>query len=370
MIKVLFLIPNLGHGGAERVLVNLVNNMDTERFDITVQTLFDVGVNRQHLSGKVRYIPGMKHYFKGNSVVMKLFSPKFLYKHFVKEKYDIVVSYLEGPSARVVSGCRDENTKTVLWVHTAFSSDNASAIGFRNMKEAGKGYASFSQIVAVSQNIKKIICEKYPDLDGIKVLYNTNETDKIREKALQSEDGFADGYGGIKICSVGRLIPVKGYDRLLRVHKRLIDEGFEHRVYILGAGELQKELEHKISELGVKESFVLLGFQDNPYKYVSKCDLFVCSSSREGFSTAVTESLIVGTPVVSTNCSGATELLGENNEYGIVTENSEQGIYEGIRKMLSEPELLKHYKWQATERGDFFSCDKTVKAVEDMLEKL
>lgn len=96
----------------------------------------------------------------------------------------------------------------------------------------------------------------------------------------------------------------------------------------------------------------------------------MCSSRREGFSTAVTEALIVGTPVVSTNCSGAYELLGDNNEYGIVTENDEDALYEGIKKILTEENLLQHYKEQAKVRGQRFSTEKTVKAVEDMLESL
>lgn len=85
-------------------------------------------------------------------------------------------------------------------------------------------------------------------------------------------------------------------------------------------------------ENNLTDTFTFLGYRDNPYKYVKKADLYVCSSRREGFSTAVTEALIVGTPVVSTNCSGAYELLGKNNEYGIVTENNEDALYEGIKK--------------------------------------
>ena len=84
----------------------------------------------------------------------------------------------------------------------------------------------------------------------------------------------------------------------------------------------------------------------------------------------MTEALIVGTPVVSTNCSGAKELLGDNNEYGIVVENSEDGIYEGMKQMLSDPELLAHYKTQAKLRGSFFSRTATVRAVEEMLDNL
>ena len=113
-----------------------------------------------------------------------------------------------------------------------------------------------------------------------------------------------------------------------------------------------------------------MGFHQNPYKYVARCDLYVCSSHREGFSTAVTEALVVGTPVVSTNCSGAKELLGDDNEYGIVVENSEEGIYQGMKQMLSNPEMLAYYKKQAKLRGSFFSRTETVRAVEFYFESV
>lgn len=114
----------------------------------------------------------------------------------------------------------------------------------------------------------------------------------------------------------------------------------------------------------------MVGYRTNPYKYVKNCDLYVCSSHSEGFSTSVTESLIVGTPVVATLCSGMTELLGENNEYGIVTENDEDALYKGIKKILTTPDLLDAYAAKAKERGKAFSTEKTVKAVEEMLESL
>ena len=114
----------------------------------------------------------------------------------------------------------------------------------------------------------------------------------------------------------------------------------------------------------------LLGYQTNPYKYVKNCDLFVCGSYAEGFSTAATEALIVGTPVCTVEVSGMKEMLGENNEYGIVTENSENALYQGIKMLLDNPDLLAHYKKQAEVRGKEFSTEKTVNAVEDMLISL
>lgn len=369
--KILFLIPNLAHGGAEKVLVNLVNNLNPEKYDITVQTLFDVGVHKGSLKSHVRYIPGYKHQFRGNTTVAKLFSPRFLWKWLVKERYDIAVSYLEGPTSRILSGCTDPNTKKVAWLHIELESPKKAAIGFRSSTEATQAYNNFDRIVAVSQNVRECFLRHLRVTTPMDVLYNTNETEQIQEKAKETpcNPGFRPEKG-TAICSVAKLIPTKGFNRLLNVHKRLLDEGLNHHIYILGIGEEQPRLEKQMRELGIENSVTLLGFHKNPYQYVGRCDLYVCSSHREGFSTAVTESLIVGTPVVSTNCSGAKELLGEHNEYGIVVENSEDGIYEGMKKMLSDPELLKYYKQQAKQRGSFFSRTETVRAVEEMLDSL
>lgn len=368
--KILFLIPNLAHGGAERVLVNLANNLSKDRYDVTVQTLFDVGVNRQYLNKDVRYISGWKRQFRGNSLICKFFSPRFLYKCLVQEPYDIVVSYLEGPTSRILAGCDNPKTKKIAWVHIELNTPKMAAVGFRSVKEAETLYNQYDRIIAVSSEVKRCFTENLHIDVPVEVLYNTNETDLIREKARLELSDPVFTADGIKICSVAKLMQTKGFDRLLNVHKRLLDESYPHTIYLLGIGEEEQLLRRKAKEYGVEDTFVLLGFKDNPYQYVSRCDLYVCSSHREGFSTAVTESLVVGTPVVSTDCSGAKELLGEHDEYGIVVENSEEGIYQGMKRMLSDPALLAHYKEKAKERGSFFSKEKTVQAVEEMLDNL
>lgn len=369
--KILFLIPNLKHGGAEKVLVNLVNNLNSEKYDITVQTLFDEGVHKESLKPHVRYIPGFQKSFRGNSQLMKLFPAESLWKHLVKEHYDIAVSYLEGPTSRILSGCVDPNIKKIAWLHIELDSPALASMGFRNPSEAEKAYNSFDRIVAVSNNVRQCFQRHLKVTTPISVLYNTNETEQIlalSQETPKNSDFCPDGQ--ISICSVAKLMKTKGFNRLLNVHRRLLDEGLKHHIYILGIGEEQAALERQMKELGIEDSVTLLGFQKNPYQYVSRCDLYVCSSRREGFSTAVTESLIVGTPVVSTNCSGAKELLGEHDEYGLVVENSEEGIYQGMKRMLSDPALLAHYKEKAKMRGSFFSRTETVRAVEEMLDNL
>lgn len=369
MKKILFFITSLGGGGAERVLINLVNNLDKNKYDVTVQTLFDVGVNKVYLDKKIKYIPGLPWQFRGNSQVQKILSPKGLYKIFVRNKYDVVISYLEGPPSRIISGCPYNDTKKIAWIHVEQEGKKRAAKAFRTFSEAKKCYSAFDKIICVSQKVKEdfssIFGAEYP----IEVLYNTNDTKQIIEKSKKQNINM-DLSSDVNVFSVGRLEEQKGYDRLIYSHKRLLDEGYGHHIYILGGGSLEKTLKQQCVELGVSDTFHFLGYKDNPYAYLAQADVFICSSRREGFSTAVTESLILGIPCVSTNCSGAEELLGENNEYGIVVENSEEGIYLGLKEMLSNPLLRKKYAELAQKRGKNFSTEKTVQKVKELLENI
>lgn len=367
MKKILFMIPNLGYGGAEKVLVNLVNNIDSTQFNVTVQTLFDVGVYKDKVNKNVRYIKGFPFMFRGNSHFMKLFSPRVLYKLLIKEEYDIVVSYLEGPAARIISGCPTNKTKKIAWIHTQMLSESKYIEGFRNRKEADYCYSMFDKIICVSNDIKESM-KLYNNFDNYEVLYNTNDTNDILEKSKEeiNDVSFNDS---LNICSVGKIIEVKGFDRLVKVHKRLMDEGYQHHIYLLGEGDQRNDIESYINKYHLQDTFTLLGFKPNPYKYIVNSDLYVCSSYREGFSTSVTESLVLGTPVLTTLCSGMKELLGDN-EYGMIVENSEEGLYKGLKSILDNPSLLKEYKEKAQLRGKEFSKEFTVKAVENMLNQL
>lgn len=370
MKKVLFLIRDLGHGGAEKVLVNLVNHMDRDKFDITLMTLFDEGVNNQFLSPHIKYKSCFKKSFPGNSHILKLFSAALLHKHFIKDTYDIEIAYLEGPSARVISGCQNKDTKLISWIHCTQKNKNDLSIGFRNFKEAKKLYKRFNKIIFVSESTEETFKVLIPDINS-QVIYNTNDSEKIINESNEDVDIMLNKLT-VNIISTGRLIPVKGFDRQIRIHAKLIDDGYPVHTYILGEGSdsYKSELTKLINDNNISDSFTFLGYQTNPYKYVAKADLFVCSSHSEGFSTAATEALIVGTPVCTVEVSGMKEMLGENNEYGIVTENNEDALYHGIKSLLDSPELLAHYKQKAIERGKFFSTEKTVKAVEDMFLNL
>lgn len=364
MLNVLFFIPTLGGGGAEKVLVNLVNAMDTTQFCITVQTIFDMGSNRERLNRNIRYIPGkLKKQFRGNTKLFKLFTPKFLFNFFVKEKYDVIISFLEGPSARIISGCHDVQVKKICWIHVEQLTMRRAAKAFRSCEEAKKCYATFDRIVCVSEEVRKDFKKLFDPVQECDVLYNVNDSDELQMLSrITPKNPVSIQHPAV--ISVGRLMEQKGYDRLLNAHSELLKKGYRHYLYILGEGQLRSSLLNQRKQLGVEDTVFFLGFQMNPYYYMKKCDLFVCSSRREGYSTVITESLIIGTPVVATNCSGVYEQLGKNNEYGIVVENSQEGIEQGLEMMLKDSTTLMSYQEKAQKRGNMFSKETTTTIVE------
>lgn len=370
MKKILFLIHDLGQGGAEKVLINLVNHMDRKKFEISVTVLFGGGVNEQFLAPDIHFKAVFPKMIPGNSKIMKLFTPKQLHKAFIKEHYDIEVAYLEGPSTRVISGCTDRTTKLVSWVHCTMKNQKVFSESYRGMAEAIECYNKFDLVTFVSEDIRNAFMRYAPEIHNTTVLYNTNDTSEIICKKDESVDKGIFSENEICICGVGKLVPLKGFDELLHIHNVLYNEGYPIHTYLLGDGPERGKLENYCKENGLENSVTLLGYQDNPYKFMNKCDIFVCSSLSEGFSTAATEALIVGTAVVSTPVSGMKEMLGSDNEHGIIAQDFDKALCKEIRRLLDSPQLLLHYKSVAKERGKLFCMEVTVQAVEDKLLEL
>lgn len=370
MIKILFLIHDLGQGGAEKVLVNLVNHLDHTKFEVTVMTLFDCGENRQFLNPNVTYKTWRHKMFPGNSHVMKLWNPEKLHNMIIKEHYDVEVAYLEGPCARIISGCPDHTTKLISWIHIEQYTTGRAAASFRSVREATECYNRFDQIICVSETVKEDFKKVLKISAETKVIYNTNDTGHIAIASRERVEDVDFPAQEFKIVGVGKLLKSKGFDRILRITEQLRLEGYPVHTYILGEGPEEENLKKFIRKANLQKHVTLLGYKMNPYKYVAQCDLFVCASYAEGFSTAATEALIVGTPVCTVDVSGMKEMLGMNNEYGIVTANEQEALYQGIKRLLDSCELMNHYKKQVLIRGNHFDGKKAVKEAEDMFTAL
>ena len=363
MIKVLFLMQNLGGGGAEKVLVNLVNNLDKQKFDITVKTIFDGGVNAERLSSEVKYSCCKKKSFKGVSRVYSMLPSKALYKSIVgNEYYDIVVAYMHGIPTKVLAGA-PKNIKKIAWLHTGDMKNMSLFKCFPTKKITIKELKKFDAIVGVCKTVTDNFSAYTGITEKLYTCYNTNETEKILQSAKENVN-FPNLQKPI-ICSVGRFTSEKGFSRLIDISHRLNSEGVSHSLMLIGDGVLRSSLENKVKEMNYNGVY-FTGFQKNPYAFMSKADMFVCSSFQEGLSTATTEAVFLGLPCVSTLVSGACEILTPESQ-GIVVENDTDALYDGIKKMLCRIENGEIDSDKIKRSADKFTVESTVSKVEELL---
>lgn len=320
----------------------------------------------------VAYKYAFKHVFRGNVQLLQLLSPRFLYKCIVgSEHYDIVVSYLQSPVMRIATGCQDKNTKLVNWIHNEFRSVHELSRMFRSEKEFHRSMQRYDHTVFVAESARQSLCKMLPYLtDKSSTIYNVVETDEITARSEETISDCDFNNAEFNIISAGRFSEAKAFDRLIRITKRLLGNGINAHLYLLGKGALQESYVQEAASLGISDNVTIIGFRDNPYKYVAKADLFVCSSLHEGFSTAVTESLIVGTPVVTTACSGMEELLGANGEFGIITENDEQSLGDALLKLIPDADKMRSLREATKRRAVMFSKQQTLKDNIDLFNSL
>lgn len=367
MKKVLFLIHTLGGGGAEKALVNLVNNMDAQKYDITVETMFDDGINVYRLKPHIHYISKYAPCPKGISKILRFIPSGFLYRYFIGEnRYDVLVAYMHGAPVKVNFG--NKNAKKIAWLHNGNPETSTMFSCWFSKKNAFKAYEACDYVVGVCKSVSESFSKYTGIFDNVRVVYNTFDTERIYSlKNDQIKIKFDSNC--VNLVSVGRLGKEKGFSRLIDICKQLKDENYRLKLYLIGTGAEENNLKEKIKQLSLDNEVIFLGYQENPYKYVDKCDLFICSSFTEGLSTATIEALILGKAILSTDVSGAREILGDN-EYGLITENSSEGIYNGLKYLLNNKELIKEYGMKAKKRADYFSMENTVKAAEMLLDEV
>lgn len=365
MIKILFFIETLEGGGAEKVLRNLVNNMDQTRFDITVQTVWPCD-SEKYLTRGICF----KSLFPSRSALNNLryrFEAEtgLAYKLHIRDNYDIEVAYLECGATKVMASSTNKKAKKLAWVHCDLLKAMDRPDSFADRTKLF--YKKYDKVVCVSENVQRSFISLFGEDIPTEVVYNTIDDEEIREKAGEP---FLENIKKqrLTVVSVGRLSAPKSYLRLLKSHKRLLEEGFDHDLWILGEGPERPALEEYIALNNLQESVTMFGFQENPYCFMKEADLLVCSSEYEGYSTFVTEGIILGKPIVTTDCGGMREILG-NSEFGLITENSESGVYEGMKKMLADEQCRQNFSNKAKKRAESFMSKSLARDTEAFFER-
>lgn len=332
--KVIFFIESLSGGGAEKVLSTLVQHIDKSRFDVTVCAISGGGKYDEVVASNVKLIKifdpverytGIKklRYILKYNLIYKILPTWLVYNLFIPKGYDLEVAFVEGFATKVIAASSNKKAKKIAWVHVdLIQRPWPIELGvFKNLEDERSAYNCFDRIVCVSKSVEEIMCKSY-GLKNTMTIYNPLDRDAILTQGkLQSS--YDVDKNKFNIVSVGRYAKQKGYDLLLPVIARIRQIHSNVHLWLIGEGSERVALEQQAAELGILDNVTFSGFLKNPYALMSKMDLFVCSSRAEGFSLVIAESMILGVPVISMNCSGPNELLGKN-EYGILCDTYEQ----------------------------------------------
>lgn len=364
-IKLRFIINTLSGGGAEKVLVDLLSQLDCTKYDIQLLTVSG-GVHEKAVPKTVRYRKILRGESRVLSKIVYKLPPRVFRCLFMREPADIEIAYLEGFPTKIVSGMKTKAGK-IAFVHFDMAGTDFLQGAYATKEKCRRCYEAFDKVCFVSEKGKNGFFSVAGELSNAVVLHNVLNTKEIIESS-KSPIAYDYSTDGMKLISLGRLIAPKAYDRLVNIAVSL-RESFHFELWILGDGEERDRLEKAVVDKGL-ENVKFLGFQNNPYAFLKKADLFICSSISEGYSTAVTEAVILGLPVLTTDCAGMNEIL-DDGKYGMIVPNSEQALEDGLRKILSDATLYDRMRSAARTRSDMLADSKgSVEAYDELFLKV
>ena len=358
--KIIFVHLALWIGGIEIALVNMLNRMDYDKYDVTclIVTAYDDGlssritprcrlyrIDREHtLSFRKKYayywlykisekpsgkLSGLKA-LRWKAMGSVRFVENILYINYIKS----LIKDETFDTAIIFSGKVAELTIKAIKANKYISFYHYSDM--RHVYHDSIGYKKSSAIVAVSNNLADELKEFMPEYKNkIIAVHNLTDIDYIRKRAQEAtKERFEPDNFNIVTC--GRLVKDKGMDLAVEVCHQLVKLGYgQIRWWIIGEGPEHQNLQKLIDEKGVGNYVKLLGQKENPYSYMAQCSLYVQTSRIEAFGLTILEAMIVGCPVVSTNTNGGRELI-DSGKNGVLCSCSVQEILATIQILIND----------------------------------
>ena len=378
--KILIRIGSLRHGGAEKVLVTFLKNLPEDKYEIDLLLNLYSGKYLPEVPGWINVL----YLNKGEMIttnrlqdipvktfrviyqrVLKTF-PSLLYQFILKgKKYDIEFAAIHGFRDEILNSPL-KSSKKLIWIHNDLKKTEL----YNYTDEEFQKFFGFDKIMVISEKIQhdfENLAKTEQEENKIVRIYNPLDTEQIIEK---SEAGSWKSEDEIPVfISIGTVFPQKGFDRLLKVHRRLLDEGFNHKIQILGDGYDFENIKKLQQDLGVSETSTLFGFIDNPYPVIKNADFYILSSRYEGFPTVLFEAITLKKKIIATDVSGVREMLNDG-KLGLIVNNSEDGIYEGMKKALQNPESFDQYEQQLKDYKMPFDLENSVNSIVKILDEL
>ncbi|MPS74419.1 MAG: glycosyltransferase [Chryseobacterium sp.] len=378
--KILIRIGSLRHGGAEKVLVTLLKNLPKDKYEIDLLLNLYSGkylpevpdwINVMYLNkgemittNRPKDLP-KKIYRVVYQQLLKKY-PKILYRRKLsKKQYDIEFAAIHGFMDEILNSPL-RSSKKLMWIHN----DLTQVSGYT--PEKIRRFFNYDKVMVISEKIQETflsLAKNEREKSKIVRIYNPLDTEEILTKSEKPVINYEFDNTFPTFVSVGTVFPQKGFDRLLKIHKRLLDEGLQHNVLIIGDGYDFENVKKLKTELGVDGTATMLGFTDNPYPYFKKADFYILSSRYEGFPTVLFEAITLKKNIIATDVSGVREML-ESGKLGTIIENSERGIYEGMKMALTNPEVFQSYQNNLRNYEMPFNLKNSVDKIMEIIDNL
>lgn len=355
MKELLIMAKSLGGGGSEVALIELINALPEEVYNITLVLLDSDNEYAYRLKKKVNIVQlTFNSSFAKSLVSMYAFPAKVLkklsvnsfipYYDFIsncvtnvfEKTYDVAIDfYGYGSFVTAFLATKIQAKKKATWLHDE---------KLYWLKSVQKYLCKYDKVYGVSQAVVDVFCEEYPQYGNkADVFYNVIDIEEIKRKAEQDEVvPFRDVFN---IVTVGRLTEQKGYDIAVKAANILKKKKIDFAWYAIGSGRDEKTLKKLVATYNLEEQFVFLGRKDNPYPYMKNCymkncDLYVQPSRHEGYGLTIVEARVLGLPIVVSNIRPLAEQI-QDGVNGYVAELSAEAMADKIEYLYSNPSQMK-----------------------------
>lgn len=371
MKSVLITSFNMGIGGVERSLLNMLDNFDYSNYNVDLMLYRHDGELFDFICDKVNLLDEKKGYntfgdplgevikdgdyglasarikaklmVTPTKILKKVdevgyyqdqlankFSNQYLDK--IDKEYDVAISYV-WPHDMVAYKTTAKNK--IAWIHTDYSTI------YLDRKIDLALWEKFDYIVSISQDCTDAFVKMYPSLKEKIVLVENIRAPKLIENMAKEDIEDMREDKDIKLLTVGRLCHQKAIDNAIKAMKILKNKGTNNvKWYVVGYGPDEAMLKELIKENNLEDRVILLGKKTNPYPYMKKCDIYVQPSRYEGKAVTVAEAQMLGKPVLITNYPTAKSQLRHNID-GYITDSSLEGLVKGIETLINDVNLKK-----------------------------
>lgn len=362
-MKILFIHNNLLGGGAEKVLLTILKELTPPMYDVTLLLIKNKGVYLDAIPKhvKVKYMLDISNgdisFPKNRDILVDY------YKNHIGNDFDVEIAFLEGAPTKLLSCSTNMHSLKIAWVHIDLQKAHWTYSYYVSIEEELLSYIKMDKVVFVSTNVRN----SFENLFKVKMNNGIIIKNPINQEQIKLlSQSYSIKYDNFSCVIIGSLCNRKGQSRLLFAMGHLFELGYRFHLYIVGEGSAEESYRELAHLLNIADYVHFIGFLVNPYPYIRSANLLISASITEGYPLVLCEALSLGVPVIATQCTGNIDVLG-NGKYGMLVNNTEEGLFNGLKNILDSPLLYKSLKEKALLGSNELGYDDRIHLIKNLI---